>query len=84
MTAREISGPFWPFLVFTGLMYIEHVCMYVTLYMYAKTCSKSLHISHGRGVVAALRRNQFDPQIARSARNSLTFPASYLWVKLEV
>ena len=54
------------------------------LLVYAKTCSKSLHISHGRGVVAALRRNQFDPQIARSARNSLTFPASYLWVKLEV
>ena len=42
------------------------------------------HISHGRGVVAALRRNQFDPQLAWSARNSLTFPASYLWVKLEV
>ena len=49
-----------------------------------KNMFKTLHISHGRGVVAALRRNQFDPQIARSARNSLTFPASYLWVKLEV
>ena len=46
--------------------------------------AKSLHISHGRGVVAALRRNQFQPQIAGSARNSLTFPSSYLWLKLEV
>ena len=32
------------------------ICKNMTL----KRCSKTLHISHGRGVVAAIRRNQFD------------------------
>jgi hypothetical protein len=80
VTAREIShtvlaifdqnSSYNKTLVFTGLR--------------KNMFENPLHLSHGRRVVAALRRNQFQPQIARSARNSLTFPSSYLWLKLEV
>ena len=54
------------------------------LLVYSKTCSRTLHISHGPGVVAALRRNQSRPAMHRSVCNSLTFPSSYLWPEVEV